>query len=38
MLLDRETPYKRLEYLMSRFARSTAYKEEIRIKWNTFKA
>lgn len=31
-LLNYKTPDERLVYLMSRFARSTAYEEEIRIK------
>ncbi|KAJ5290653.1 uncharacterized protein N7443_010906 [Penicillium atrosanguineum] len=35
-LIDYETPYDRLVYLKSRFARSSAYEEEIRMKWRLF--
>lgn len=37
-LLEYETPYERLVYLRDRFARSTAYEEEIRMKWRAFAA
>lgn len=32
-LLPYETPYERLKYLKSRFARSGAYREELRTRW-----
>ena len=35
-LVAYRTPYDRLVYLKSRFARSTAYEEEIRMKWKVF--
>jgi hypothetical protein len=35
-LIDYETPKSRLEYLKSRFARSSAYEEEVRMKWKAF--
>ncbi|KAJ5504596.1 hypothetical protein N7463_007470 [Penicillium fimorum] len=35
-LIPYRTPYDRLVYLRSRFARSTAYEEEIRMKWKVF--
>ncbi|KAJ6094335.1 hypothetical protein N7499_002931 [Penicillium canescens] len=36
VVLEYETPYERLVYLSKRFARSHAYKEEIRMKWRAF--
>lgn len=35
-LLDYETPYERLVYLTTRFARSNAYEEDIRAQWKWF--
>lgn len=35
-LIGYHTPYDRLVYLKSRFARSTAYEEEVRMKWKVF--
>lgn len=35
-LVAYRTLYDRLVYLKSRFARSTAYEEEIRMKWKVF--
>ncbi|KAJ5110197.1 hypothetical protein N7532_002842 [Penicillium argentinense] len=35
-LLDYETPYERLVYLETRFARSNAYVEDIRAQWKRF--
>lgn len=35
-LVAYRTPYDKLVYLKSRFARSTAYEEEIRMKWKVF--
>ena len=35
-LLPYTTPYDRLVYLKSRFAKSTAYEEEIRMNWKIF--
>ncbi|KAJ5111268.1 hypothetical protein N7532_001803 [Penicillium argentinense] len=35
-LLDYETPYERLVYLETRFARSNAYEEDIRAQWKQF--
>ncbi|CAG8898688.1 unnamed protein product [Penicillium egyptiacum] len=35
-LIDYKTPKSRLEYLKSRFARSSAYEEEVRMKWKAF--
>ncbi|KAJ5748146.1 uncharacterized protein N7511_009842 [Penicillium nucicola] len=35
-VLEYDTPYDRLVYLSQRFARSHAYKEEIRMKWRAF--
>ena len=34
-LLDYETPYERLVYLTTRFARSNAYEEDIRAQWKS---
>ncbi|KAJ6018972.1 hypothetical protein N7522_001039 [Penicillium canescens] len=31
-----ETPYERLVYLQTRFARSESYKEEVRVQWRAF--
>jgi hypothetical protein len=31
-----ETPYERLVYLQTRFARSELYKEEVRVQWRAF--
>ncbi|KAJ6050700.1 uncharacterized protein N7446_010809 [Penicillium canescens] len=31
-----ETPYERLVYLQTRFARSESYKEEVRMQWRAF--
>lgn len=35
-LITYRTPYDRLVYLKTRFARSTAYEEEIRMNWKVF--
>ena len=35
-LIIYRTPYERLVYLKTRFARSTAYEEEIRMNWKVF--
>ena len=35
-LITYRTPYERLVYLKTRFARSTAYEEEIRMNWKVF--
>ncbi|CAI7616585.1 unnamed protein product [Penicillium discolor] len=35
-LITYRTPYDRLVYLKARFARSTAYEEEIRMSWKVF--
>ena len=37
-VLEYDAPYDRLVYLSQRFARSHAYKEEIRMQWRAFAA